>query len=261
MLARLDTSEAAVNGQSVIKSTLRRDGFTFKQFFVAHDRCAMKVGTDSVLLGAWAPLNGDGPVLDIGSGSGVLALMLAQRSVSGRRIDAVELDAAAAEQASENAAASPWHGQIRVFQQAIQQFAAETSTRYGLIVSNPPYFPAGVACRDAARATARYTDTLSHQELLSCAAQLLVPEGLFCVVLPSDEIGQGFSQQASAEGWYLHQQMAVADREGRAVNRLLMAYSRQPGALLEEYMQLRQTGSRYSPAFARLAQPFYLSIK
>ena len=93
---------------SQLKAQLRRDGFTFKQFFVAHDRCAMKVGTDGILLGAWAPVAGVKRILDIGTGSGLVALMLAQRTEEHVTIDAVELDAQAAEQASENAAESPW---------------------------------------------------------------------------------------------------------------------------------------------------------
>ncbi|WP_313099643.1 methyltransferase, partial [Atlantibacter hermannii] len=97
------------------KTQLRRDGFTFKQFFVAHDRCAMKVGTDGILLGAWAPVAGVKRILDIGTGSGLIALMLAQRT-SDALIDAVEMDPQAAEQAAENAQASPWADRIHVHQ-------------------------------------------------------------------------------------------------------------------------------------------------
>ncbi len=99
---------------SQLKAQLRRDGFTFKQFFVAHDRCAMKVGTDGILLGAWAPVAGVKRILDIGTGSGLQALMLAQRTEEHVTIDAVELDPQAARQASENAADSPWAERIRV---------------------------------------------------------------------------------------------------------------------------------------------------
>ncbi|AZU49731.1 tRNA (adenine-N6)-methyltransferase [Aeromonas hydrophila] len=113
----------------------RNSGFTFKQFHVAHDRCAMKVGTDGILLGAWAPVTNARRILDIGSGSGLIALMLAQRSPAGCRIDAVELDSNAARQARENAAASPWHERVSVIESAIQTYQAAP---YDLIVSNPP---------------------------------------------------------------------------------------------------------------------------
>ncbi len=127
-------------------AAVRRDGFTFKQFFVAHDRCAMKVGTDGILLGAWAPVAGVKRILDIGTGSGLVALMLAQRTPEDVTIDAVELDAQAAEQASENVAASPWAHRIAVHAQDIVSWRgqAEQTARYDLIVSNPPYYEPGV---------------------------------------------------------------------------------------------------------------------
>ena len=114
----------------------RNSGFTFKQFHVAHDLCAMKVGTDGILLGAWAPVTNARRILDNGSGSGRIALMLAQRSPADCRIDAVELDSNAARQARENAAASPWHERVTVIESAIQTYQAAP---YDLIVSNPPY--------------------------------------------------------------------------------------------------------------------------
>lgn len=166
------------------KLTLRRDGFTFKQFFVAHDRCAMKVGTDGILLGAWAPLSSVTRILDIGSGSGLLALMLAQRSDAHVRIDAVELDSAASQQAKENISASPWADRIAVYAEDIIDFAETRSADYSLIISNPPYFPPGIACGSAEREQARYTTLLTHEALLRCAHQLLMPDGLFAWCCP-----------------------------------------------------------------------------
>jgi len=114
----------------------RNNGFTFKQFHIDHDRCAMKVGTDGILLGAWAPVDSARRVLDIGTGSGLIALMLAQRSTNGCHIDGVELDKDAAMQAQENAAASPWRERVTIIESAIQDHLAPP---YDLIVSNPPY--------------------------------------------------------------------------------------------------------------------------
>ena len=124
---------------SQLKAQLRRDGFTFKQFFVAHDRCAMKVGTDGILLGAWAPVAGVKRILDIGTGSGLQALILAQRTEEHVTIAAVELDPQASRQASENAADSPWAERIRVECADVLTWAPEQTARYDLIVSNPPY--------------------------------------------------------------------------------------------------------------------------
>ncbi len=115
-----------------------RNGFTFKQFFVAHDRCAMKVGTDGILLGAWAPIAQVKHVLDIGSGSGLLALMLAQRTDDRVMLDAVELDEEAAAQARENVATSPW-GADPGASGDIQRWQPAQTRRYELIVSNPPF--------------------------------------------------------------------------------------------------------------------------
>lgn len=117
---------------SLPKAQLRRDGFTFKQFFVAHNRCAMKVGTDGILLGAWSPVAGVKRILDIGSGSGLVALMLAQRTNQHVTIDAIELDAPAAIQAAENASESPWADRVQVECADILVWAAEQTARYDL---------------------------------------------------------------------------------------------------------------------------------
>jgi len=142
----------------------RSSGFTFKQFHIDHDRCAMKVGTDGILLGAWAPVADARRVLDIGTGSGLIALMLAQRSTNDCRIDGVELDKDAAEQARDNVAASPWASRVTIIENAIQDYQA---VPYDLIVSNPPYFLAGQVFSDPARALARHTGALGPHALLA----------------------------------------------------------------------------------------------
>lgn len=158
---------------------LPRNGFTFKRFFVAHDRCAMKVGTDGILLGAWAPIAGVKHVLDIGAGSGLLALMLAQRTGDDVHVEAVELDEEAAAQARENALASPWASRIEVWQADIHQWQPSQTRRYELIISNPPFFAEGVPCATSQREQARYTTTLDHASLLTCAAEHITEEGFF----------------------------------------------------------------------------------
>ncbi|MDQ8590403.1 tRNA1(Val) (adenine(37)-N6)-methyltransferase, partial [Klebsiella aerogenes] len=144
------------------KFALPRNGFTFKQFFVAHDRCAMKVGTDGILLGAWAPIAQVKHVLDIGTGSGLLALMLAQRTANSVQLDAVELDEEAATQARDNVAASNWPGRIAVYQAPIQQWQPQPPRRYELIVSNPPCFAECVPWPTSQREQTLYTTSLDH---------------------------------------------------------------------------------------------------
>lgn len=239
------------------KAQLRRDGFTFKQFFVAHDRCAMKVGTDGILLGAWAPVAGVKRILDIGSGSGLLALMLAQRTEASVTIDAVELDMSAAQQASENMAESPWASRVRVECADILVWATEQTARYDLIVSNPPYYEPGVECATPEREQARYTGSLDHQALLVSVANLISEEGFFCVVLP-ESTGNAFIKKAQGIGWHLRLRTDIADTEGRLPHRVLLALSPKEGECFSDRMVIRGPDQRYSEDYTALTQPFYL---
>ncbi|CAI1079448.1 tRNA1(Val) (adenine(37)-N6)-methyltransferase [Serratia entomophila] len=257
MLRQFYSQVVTVSNQSKANFTPRRGGFTFKQFFVAHDRCAMKVGTDGVLLGAWAPLAQARRVLDIGSGSGLIALMLAQRSADEVTIDAVELDEAAAAQARENVAGSPWLHRIRVHAQDIHHYAERHAAQYDLIVSNPPYFEPAVACRDQARHNARYTETLTHDALLACAAQLISEQGCFCVILPHG-IGAAFESQAHQRGWRTAARLNVSDRADTPLHRVLLALTRQPAQLQEQRLAIKQADGSYTEGFRRLITEFYL---
>lgn len=238
-------------------SSLRRDGFTFKQCFIAHDRCAMKVGTDGILLGAWAPVAKVRRVLDIGTGSGLLALMLAQRTGDDVLIDAVELDTDAAQQARENCLASPWAHRISVHQADIVGWAQQQHLRYELIISNPPYYASGVTCRTPQRAQARYTSTLDHRALLFSAAQRITEEGYFCVILPEGE-SVAFTKKAQDMGWFSRLRTDVSETEGRLPHRQLLAFSPQPGELFCDRLTIRGHDQRYSAAYSALTEAFYL---
>jgi tRNA1Val (adenine37-N6)-methyltransferase len=247
-----------VSHQSKTKLTARRGGFTFKQFFVAHDRCAMKVGTDGVLLGAWVELGQARRILDIGCGSGLIALMLAQRSTAEARIDAVELDAEAAAQARDNVQASPWPQKIQVHTQDIYHFAQQHAHGYDLIVSNPPYFAPAVACRDQARTYARYTETLTHDVLLDCAERLIAENGHFCVVLPYD-IGRLFAANAQQRGWQTARRVNIRDRAATLPHRMLLALTRGPMVKEEAELAIKLADGSYSADFRRLISDFYLN--
>ena len=246
-----------VSQMSQQKAILRANGFTFKQFFVAHDRCAMKVGTDGVLLGAWAPVANVTRVLDIGSGSGLIALMLAQRTAEQVEIDAVELEASAAQQAKENVAASPWPARIHVQQADIVDWARHCLQRYSLIVSNPPYFAPGSECASPERASARYTASLTHDVLLQCAENLITEEGFFCVILP-EAAGTTLVELALQRGWHLRFRTDVADNDSRPPNRVLLAFSPQAGEQLLDRMTIRGPDQQYSEAHCSLTRDFYL---
>lgn len=238
-------------------SVLRRNGFTFKQFFVAHDRCAMKVGTDGILLGAWAPVADVKRILDIGTGSGLLALMLAQRTDDNVPIDAVELDSGAAMQAQENVAHSPWPHRITVHTDDIQRWAPRQTVRFDLIISNPPYYEPGVECATPQREPARYTATLDHQTLLAIAADCITEDGFFCVVLP-EQIGNAFTQQALNMGWHLRLRTDVAENEARLPHRVLLAFSPQAGECFSDRLVIRGSDQHYSESYTALTQAFYL---
>ena len=239
------------------RPSLKKNGFTFKRFFVAHDRCAMKVGTDAILLGAWAPVANVKRVLDIGTGSGLIALMLAQRTPESVSLDAIELDPAAAAQAGENIQASPWAQRIQVWPQDIVAWSETCEKRYSLIVSNPPYFAAGVECATPERETARYTGALDHQTLLRCAGMLIEEEGFFCVVLP-EAIGNHFIALALADGWHLRFRTDVAEYAHRLPHRVLLGFSPCEGETLVERMAIRGPDKNYSEAWCGLTRDFYL---
>ncbi|BDH44868.1 tRNA1(Val) (adenine(37)-N6)-methyltransferase [Salmonella enterica subsp. enterica serovar Choleraesuis] len=219
----------------------------------------MKVGTDGILLGAWAPIAGVQRILDIGSGSGLIGLMLAQRTEGHAQIDCVELDSEAADQARENVQASPWPESIRVHCADIKEWAGEQEGRYQLIVSNPPFFEPGIACATSQRDMARTTASLDHSALLNCAARLINEDGFFCVVLPTAQ-GESFSQLAKEQGWFCRYRMDVSETEVRAPHRMLLALSPSDGEHYHERIAIRDPDQHYSEAWRGLTGAFYLAM-
>ncbi|WP_337228063.1 tRNA(1)(Val) (adenine(37)-N(6))-methyltransferase TrmN [Proteus faecis] len=249
-----------MNQKKVKKSGLRKGGFTFKQFFVAHDKCEMKVGTDGVLLGAWAPIDNVKKALDIGTGSGLIALMLAQRANKIECIDGIELDEKAALQATENAQESPWHSIIHIHHSDIYNYAENTQTQYDLIVSNPPYFEPSIACRNDMREQARYTKTLTHEGLLESAQSLITESGLFCVVLPY-LIGEQFIELAEKKEWILVKRVNIKDSADKPYHRILLAFQRQSKVNIEcsiDELIIRHNEGYYTDQFRSWVTDFYL---
>jgi tRNA1Val (adenine37-N6)-methyltransferase len=234
----------------------RSRGFTFKQFHINHDRCAMKVGTDGILLGAWAPVEQARRVLDIGSGSGLIALMLAQRSRSDCHIDGVELDSDAVIQARENVAASPWADRVTITESAVQGYQAAP---YDLIVSNPPYFVAGQSFSDPARAMARHTGTLDSHALLAACDRLLAPNGEVALVLPTAMADEILCISADYD---LHGicYTAVITREGKEANRVLLRLGRGLNRCERGDIVIHSADGAYSDRYIQLTSPFYLKM-
>ena len=218
----------------------------------------MKVGTDSVLLGAVVPPS-EMPIkaLDIGTGTGILALMLAQR-FSNAQIDAVEIDAAAALEAQYNFDASAWKNRLYLLHSSLQDAPLQAS-HYDLIISNPPYYLANASYKinEDKRRTARYTHSLSHEEILQAAKELLTPEGKFYVVLPS-EVFEKFCQMAEASSLFLVWQINVRMTPFAAISRCILAFSKQEELNVIQEMVVYDEDRKRGVAYANLTQDFYL---
>jgi tRNA1Val (adenine37-N6)-methyltransferase len=231
--------------------------FRFKQFTVQQSVAAMKVNTDGVLLGAWTPVERAVSALDVGAGTGVIALMLAQRNAR-LLIDAVEIDEASAQQAAANVRQSPWDARIRVVHASFQQFAQVTESCYHLIVSNPPYFVDALPPADEKRRVSRHAATLPYADLLDGAAALLEPEGRLSVILPCVE-GVFFAAQAAAKGLYCTRKTTVYAAVGKPAKRVLLLFAREPVPLQEDSLVIHLPhGVGYTPEYMALTGDFYL---
>lgn len=244
------------------QTALKKGGFTFKRFFVAHDNSPMKVTTDSCLLGAWTPLEPmPKKVLDIGCGCGVIALMLAQRLAGiDCQIDAIDIDEQAVNQCQQNSLQADFQS-INAMIADLNQFQLNQAHCYDLIVTNPPYFASAVACRTTRRQFARYTETLSFTELIASVKRLLSLNGLFCLVLPY-HLADQFKMLCESNQLYLHQQMNVNYSADKDYSLSLMAFAFEPTHnVLTQQLCMRDVDGRYSKAFRALLTDFYLFRK
>lgn len=241
-----------------LQAGMANNFFRFKQFTVYQDRCAMKVGTDGALLGAWA--QGGASILDVGTGTGVVALMMAQRFPMAT-VHAVEVDPLAAGQANENVVASPFADRVAVQLASLQQWAADESNgaRYDAVVANPPYFQQALRCPDGSRSMARHDVSLSYDDLFACTARLLTPTGVFTVVIPFDCL-EALLKASREHGFHLFRRCDVRTTPRKAPRRHLLSFSLQPPTspcLLEQGVIEDAPGHR-SPWYASLLRDFYL---
>ncbi|NOU61138.1 tRNA1(Val) (adenine(37)-N6)-methyltransferase [Marinifilum caeruleilacunae] len=234
--------------------------FKFKQFTIFQDGSAMKVGTDGVLLGAWANVEQSQRILDIGTGTGLIAIMMAQRSQGKAKIDAIEIDDSAYQQAFENINACPWTDQLQAIHQSFQEFCSNTPEQYDAIVSNPPYFMNGLDAKEESRTKARNADHLPFEELLEGAMKLLNPKGSLSVVLPIEEGGY-FIRMAKLSGFSLRRKCKVLPNPGKAAKRYLLEFSVQECETINEEL-IVENGQRhvYSPQYINLTKEFYLKF-
>ena len=230
--------------------------FSFKQFTVYHDRCAMKVGTDGVLLGAWTDVSSSKHILDIGTGTGLIALMLAQRC-SCAQITAIDIDLMAVGQARENIEASKWGNRVNVTLQDLNTYTP--NCLFDTIVSNPPYFVDSLKSLDSQRAMARHTDTLSANVLFRKTAELLSDEGKFSLIIPSGQKDY-FISLAKEEGLFLSRLTNVITRPGIPPKRSLMEFKKQISVCEENSLIIEIDRHVYTDEYISLTREFYLNM-
>jgi tRNA1Val (adenine37-N6)-methyltransferase len=232
--------------------------FRFKQFTIVQNNAAMRVNTDGVLLGAWADVAEAKRILDVGTGTGVIALMLAQRKTDAL-IDAVEIDVQSAADARQNIANSPWPDRVDVINTSFQTFAETVSKSYDLIVSNPPYFNQSLKSPKQAKNISRHTDSLPNEDLLKGISKLLLPQGKFCGVFPYAE-GNVFIAQASSFGLYCNKKVNVVSRPGKRVLRLLLQFEKTKMPLVESTLSIHNADGSFTDAYKELTSDFYLKF-
>ncbi|UZD21222.1 methyltransferase [Algoriphagus halophytocola] len=228
--------------------------FRFQQFTVHQDRSGMKISTDAVMLGALATATSPRRILDIGTGTGVIALMLAQRFPNAQ-IEAIEIDEQAAEQAAENISASPFASRMNLIHGRLQDFTS--AAPYDLIVSNPPYFPDHLKAKDAQRNTALHTDELSFLDLISKAGELLQTGGGFWVILPPRQMLE-FSAISENMGLNMVEKFTLQDKPGKRVQREICAFSSVNQAMEVRPIFIKDEDGNPHSSYAALVKGFLL---
>jgi tRNA1Val (adenine37-N6)-methyltransferase len=215
----------------------------------------MKVGTDAVLLGAWVDVGNAKTILDVGTGSCVIALMLAQRTNNATKIDAIEIEEQDSQQAKENILRSPWPNKVSVFKKSLQEF--ELIEKYDLIVSNPPFFINSLLPPTTHRARSRHAEDLTYNDLITHSIRLLNPTGTLAVILPTQE-GNDFKQLALEKELHLKRQLAFYSRNEKPQERWLFEFSFESLQVKEEKIVLYEKGNLKSNDYINLTKDFYL---
>ena len=233
--------------------------FQFKQFCIKQDRCAMKVGTDGVLLGAWTPLiNNPYNILDIGTGTGVIALMLAQRSQA-EQIDAIEIDDDAFEQAAENFESSSWNDRLYCYHAGLDEFVDEVEEEFDLIVSNPPFYTDDYKSGDEQRDTARFADSLPFEELIQAADFFLSDNGIFSVIIPYKE-EDNFITLCQERNLFPLKITRVKGTSTSETKRSLLAFTRIEQTPIINELVIEISRHQYTPEYIELTKDFYLKM-
>jgi len=242
-----------------------KDYFQFKQFLVNQGRSAFKVGTDGVMLGSWASVENAESILDIGTGTGLIALMLAQRTATSpttnTRIVALEIHKGSCEQAMDNVSISPWKHRITVIKQSFQDFCETGPAMFDLIVSNPPFFSDSRKPDRQEKEISRHDTHLNLGELISGVRILLAPEGKFCVILPAEE-SKKMQKSGIDKGLFLHRICRVCPTINLPAKRHLLEFQRRPAERVQESEIAIEGDTRhaYTGAYRELTREFYLAF-
>ena len=257
---------------------MTKNVFQFRQFSVRHMASAMKVGTDGVLLGALATIEAPQRILDVGTGCGLIALILAQRTQSGEHslqedsphaparnemsqtacvlVHAVEVDRPSANEARDNFALSPWADRLQIFPQRLQGFAATSSTDYDLIVCNPPFYDGSLPINPG-RASARHVTSLTASDLLGAANQLLSDSGVLSVIVPYTRLA-AYTAAAEAAELFLRRDVTIFPLPRRTPKRIVLEFAREPGPIRHERLVIQVAQHEFTADYRRLTSPFYL---
>jgi len=235
--------------------------FQFKQFTIFQDQTAMKVGTDGVILGAWTSVPQQGHILDIGTGTGLIALMLAQRTSSHAYIDAIEIEKNAALQARENIHKSPWKNKIGIQHIAYQDFTSKQKDKqYELIITNPPYFENALRSNQKNRTLARHAEGLNMTTLLQGVSYQLKPQGIFSIIMPADNKGI-ITNKAFFMGLYPHRICGVKTLASRPHKRVLIEFKKEKNKQIqEEELIVKKDDNHYTEQYKALLKAFYLNF-
>jgi len=233
--------------------------FQFKEFSIDQDRCAMKIGTDGVLLGAWTSVQDPYSILDIGAGTGILALMLAQRS-DAEQIDALEIDEDAYEQCVENFENSSWADRLFCYHAALDEFTEEMKDeKYDLIISNPPFYTEDYKSGDTARNMARFAEALPFEELIKFASELLSDEGSFAVIIPYS-VEEYFLKLSEKVNLFPNRITRVRGAEKTPVKRSLLQLSFTESSFSPDELILEESRHQYTQDYQKMVAPFYLKL-
>ena len=232
--------------------------FYFKQFKVEDGRSTMKVGTDAVLLGAVAKAENAGKILEIGTGCGVISLILAQRCQA--RIDAIDIDKESVSQAAENVQNSPWKDRINIIHCSLQNFTQQPGNKYDLVISNPPFFSRSLKSPSKKRNISRHDDSLSFDELIEGSLELMTLDAGLWIILPVNE-SREFMKKALKSGLFAHYILKIATKKGSTYRRIILQLKKSNSEeVIEQEISIKNNDDSFTRDYVKLTHEFYIDF-